>query len=78
MTIRNHVERTDIQFTCKAMYKPGTLNNSNIISAVYSRFSGVFNGGSVYENKEIICFFLLYISYQKKMMIFYNESTKTK
>jgi len=52
MAIRNHVERTDIQFTCKAMYKPGTLNNSNIISAVYSRFSGVFNGGSVYQHKE--------------------------
>ena len=29
------------------MYRPGTLNDSNIISAVYSRFSGVFNGGSV-------------------------------
>lgn len=29
------------------MYKPGTLNDSNIISAVYSRFSGVFSGGSV-------------------------------
>ena len=53
MAIRNHVERTDIQFTCKAMYKPGTLNNSNIISAVYSRFSGVFNGGSVFKKNMI-------------------------
>jgi len=44
----------NIYFTCKAMYKPGTLNNSNIISAVYSRFSGVFNGGSVYWYKEFI------------------------
>jgi hypothetical protein len=32
---------------CTAMYKPGTLKVSNMISAVYSRFSGVFNGGSV-------------------------------
>jgi len=31
------------------MYKPGTLKDSNIISAVYSLFSGVFSGGSVYE-----------------------------
>lgn len=31
------------------MYKPGTLKDSNIISAVYSRFSGVFKGGSVYK-----------------------------
>ena len=29
------------------MYSPGTLNVSNIISAVYSLFSGVFSGGSV-------------------------------
>ena len=29
------------------MYKPGTLNVSNMISAVYSLFSGVFSGGSV-------------------------------
>lgn len=35
--------------TCTAMYKPGTLKDSNIISAVYSLFSGVFSGGSVYE-----------------------------
>jgi hypothetical protein len=68
--------------TCTAMYNPGTLNDSNIISiekndkeiiflvmppgsywvtvksrdsnnsilpAVYSLFSGVFNGGSVYK-----------------------------
>jgi hypothetical protein len=48
----------NIQLTCKAMYKPGTLNNSNIISAVYSRFSGVFNGGSVCKNQELI--YLLY------------------
>ena len=32
---------------CTAMYRAGTLNVSNIISAVYSRFSGVFRGGSV-------------------------------
>jgi hypothetical protein len=30
-----------------AMYMPGTLNVSNITSAVYSRFSGGFIGGSV-------------------------------
>ena len=29
------------------MYSPGTLKDSNMISAVYSLFSGVFNGGSV-------------------------------
>jgi hypothetical protein len=29
------------------MYIPGALNDSNMISAVYSRFSGGFNGGSV-------------------------------
>lgn len=29
------------------MYKPGTLKVSNMISAVYSLFSGVFRGGSV-------------------------------
>lgn len=32
---------------CTAIYNPGTLNDSNMISAVYSLFSGVFNGGSV-------------------------------
>lgn len=37
-----------ISLTCTAMYKPGTLKDSNIISAVYSLFSGVFSGGSVY------------------------------
>merc|ERR1719263_2747336 len=29
------------------MYRPGTLNVSNMISAVSSLFSGAFNGGSV-------------------------------
>jgi len=33
---------------CTAMYTPGKLNISNIISAVYSRFSGKFKGGSVW------------------------------
>ena len=32
---------------CTAMYMPGTLNVSNMTSAVYSRFSGGFSGGSV-------------------------------
>lgn len=32
---------------CTAMYKPGTLKDSNMISAMYSLFSGVFKGGSV-------------------------------
>ena len=32
---------------CTAMYRPGTLKLSNMISAVYSRFSGAFSGGSV-------------------------------
>ena len=36
---------------CTAMYRPGTLKDSNMISAVYSRFSGVFSGGSVYEKR---------------------------
>jgi hypothetical protein len=31
---------------CTAIYNPGTLNVSNIISAVYSLFSGGFIGGS--------------------------------
>ncbi len=35
------------RMACTAMYRPGTLNVSNMISAVYSRFSGVFSGGSV-------------------------------
>jgi len=30
-----------------AMYRPWTLNDSNMISAVASRFSGGFRGGSV-------------------------------
>jgi hypothetical protein len=29
------------------MYMPGTLKVSNMTSAVYSRFSGGFSGGSV-------------------------------
>lgn len=33
------------------MYSPGTLKDSNMISAVYSRFSGVFRGGSVCEER---------------------------
>ncbi len=37
---------------CTAMYNPGTLNDSNMISAVYSRFSGVFNGGSVCNTNQ--------------------------
>lgn len=46
-----------------AIYRPGTLNDSNMISAVYSRFSGVFKGGSVCEQKKIITENLLtYIS----------------
>ena len=32
---------------CTAIYNPGTLKVSNIISAVYSRFSGGFMGGSI-------------------------------
>lgn len=32
---------------CTAMCRPGTLYVSNITSAVYSRFSGGFKGGSV-------------------------------
>ena len=36
---------------CTAMYNPGTLNDSNMISAVYSLFSGVFSGGSVYKSQ---------------------------
>jgi hypothetical protein len=32
---------------CTAMYSPGTLYVSNMISAICSRFSGVFSGGSV-------------------------------
>jgi hypothetical protein len=31
-----------------AMYKPWQLNDSNMISAVFSRFSGGLRGGSVY------------------------------
>jgi len=38
------------RLTCTAMYRPGMLNDSNMISARYSRFSGVFNGGSVCGN----------------------------
>lgn len=34
--------------TCTAIYSPGTLKDSNIISAVYSLFSGVLSGGSVW------------------------------
>lgn len=33
---------------CTAMYKPWTLNDSKKISAVASRFSGGFRGGSVW------------------------------
>jgi len=32
------------------IYNPGTLKVSNMISAIYSRFSGVFMGGSVSTN----------------------------
>jgi hypothetical protein len=32
---------------CTAMYSPGTLKVSNMISAVYSLFSGGLRGGSV-------------------------------
>ena len=35
------------RIACTAMYSPGTLKVSNMTSAVYSRFSGVFKGGSV-------------------------------
>lgn len=38
--------------TWTAIYSPGTLKDSNMISAVYSLFSGVFNGGSVCETKK--------------------------
>lgn len=34
---------------CTAIYSPGTLNVSNMISAVYSLFSGALRGGSVYK-----------------------------
>lgn len=37
-----------------AMYNPWTLNDSNMISAVFSRFSGGFSGGSVLvEEKRV-------------------------
>lgn len=41
-------EAANANTACTAIYNPGTLNDSNIISAVYSLFSGVFSGGSVY------------------------------
>ena len=41
-----------LPLTCTAMYSPGTLKDSNIISAVYSLFSGVFSGGSVWEGRR--------------------------
>ena len=40
-------EAASANTACTAMYKPGTLNDSNMISAVYSLFSGVLRGGSV-------------------------------
>lgn len=39
-----------VRLTWTAMYSPGTLKDSNMISAVYSRFSGVLSGGSVWTN----------------------------
>lgn len=45
-TVRHEEARA--RTACTAMYNPGTLNVSNMISAMDSRFSGAFKGGSVY------------------------------
>lgn len=37
-----------------AMYRPATLNDSNMISAVFSRFSGGLSGGSVWRVSELL------------------------
>ena len=55
--VGSHLPCLDVQLAasariaCTAMYSPGTLNVSNIISAVNSRFSGGFSGGSVSRKK---------------------------
>jgi hypothetical protein len=40
-------EAASASTACTAMYSPGTLKVSNMISAVYSLFSGGLRGGSV-------------------------------
>jgi hypothetical protein len=47
LTLDEVQEAASARTAWTAIYKPGTLNVSNIISAVYSRFSGGFKGGSV-------------------------------
>jgi hypothetical protein len=47
LTMETKVEAQSASTACTPMYSPGTLNVSNMISAVSSRFSGVFIGGSV-------------------------------
>ena len=49
MTFFDVQEAANANTACTAMYKPGTLNVSNMISAVSSLFSGVFKGGSMIE-----------------------------
>jgi hypothetical protein len=39
------------------MYSPLTLNVSNMISAVYSLFSGALRGGSVCHSAKFLVFF---------------------
>ena len=48
----HHSLSTPPLLTCTAIYRPGTLNDSNMISAVYSLFSGVLSGGSVWGGGE--------------------------
>jgi len=57
---------------CTAMYSPGTLNVSNMISAVYSRFSGVLSGGSVSSTTCSLgshCRYLKKVRCQKRSML---------
>ena len=51
VTSRDDHEAASARTAWTAMYKPGTLNVSNMISAVYSRFSGALSGGSVRRKK---------------------------
>ena len=46
-TLEEVHEAARARTACTAMYNPWQLNDSNIISAVFSRFSGGLRGGSV-------------------------------
>lgn len=54
---------------CTAMYKPLMLKDSKKISAICSRFSGGFKGGSVYLIGEYATHCRTAQSYQQEVMI---------